>query len=491
MIDQRLHWISASGWGWQVGEQGMLQAIVDVIGLPKGVFVEVGAGNGSKELPLTCQNLLDQGWGGVLVEMNPVKAEQLRRRKGSDTVFIVEAAASPENIDSLVPDDADVVVIDVDSIDILLWENLTKRPAVVIVEHHDLNDPDVPKDKPSSPDKEFLGKPKAHGFIVQANHLALDVPAQKKGYTCVARTRFNSFYVLDGFVPKLMHRCEGVISVISQPRLGFSDMEDCIRKSLAPLGVDVFRYNSVACWEKGLTAVMQEAVNGGFEFVITLDFDSTFTPADVVRLVNIMRDNPDIDAVFPVQANRHTDMPQCFEPGLDYSGFLTNRTFGHFGCTVIRLSSLAKMPKPWFWAIPDPNTGEWESPWSSDNDITFWRNAKELGWRVCQANKVQIGHIELCVKWLTDKGTAWQPAPNYMKFGRPPGVSFNPSLYEKAQRPMLLRVIEKKDTNGPVNADRADEGTGRTGEVGEAGGSAAQSPDSEVVRAGIGAACGA
>jgi hypothetical protein len=51
---------------------------------------------------------------------------------------------------------------------------------------------------------------------------------------------------------------------------------------------------------------------------------------------------------------------------------------------------------------------------------------------------VQAGHMDLCIKWLTPKGIAYQPLKHYWKHGKPKDAVFDPAVYaQQAVRPEL------------------------------------------------------
>src|SRR6185369_4308312 len=91
---------------------------------------------------------------------------------------------------------------------------------------------------------------------------------------------------------------------------------------------------------------------------------------------------------------------------------------GHFGLTMIRASSLDRLEKPWFKAIPDLN-GEWEAG-HIDEDIYFWINAMANHWNVCLANEVRIGHLQRIVAWpKSDFTPMFQYMSQFQERGQP------------------------------------------------------------------------
>ncbi len=211
-------------------------------------------------------------------------------------------------------------------------------------------------------------------------------------------------------VPQDFKKLEGepprVLGIMSCPRLCWSDNIRCALSVLGPLGIPMMITGGVN-WGQGLTRLMQLAVNHGVEFILTLDYDSIFDHQNVARLFQLMVENSDVDAIVPVQVKRehNTSMFTIFADGemkteIKASEFmkpLTRIATGHFGLTMIRTESLSRLSKPWFRAIPDLN-GEWEAG-HIDEDIYFWLNAMSVGWKVCLANEVRIGHLQRIITW--------------------------------------------------------------------------------------------
>jgi hypothetical protein len=64
----------------------------------------------------------------------------------------------------------------------------------------------------------------------------------------------------------------------------------------------------------------------------------------------------------------------------------------HFGLTVIDLSKLANVAKPWFFCKPDEN-GEWDEN-KIDSDVWFWRQWRSAGNTIHMDPETRIGHLE-------------------------------------------------------------------------------------------------
>jgi hypothetical protein len=198
-----------------------------------------------------------------------------------------------------------------------------------------------------------------------------------------------------------------IVAVMSCPRLGWTDNFGCIHEVFMPLGIPVFRHSGVF-WGQGLTELMVNAIDHGAEFIITLDYDTVFAREHVVRLCQLMVENEHVDCVVPLQIRRENNYSMFTMRGTDkkllttckrseFERPLTKIATGHFGLTIIRCSSLARLKKPWFLAIPDLNGG-WKEG-HIDEDIYFWLNTESAGWNVCLANEVRIGHLQNVITW--------------------------------------------------------------------------------------------
>lgn len=217
----RFEWLhaAATNGGWQFGEQGVIEEIFDILGVGESpYFVEFGAGDG-KCLPLTVERLIENGWGGTLIEGSLESCLSLNEKYGKrtpcgDRVSIVNAMVSvsgEESLDSILsrvkaPPSPDLMVIDIDSIDYYVWESLKGySPRVVMIEHCDLEyaGPESRSETPPEPSKCGSTIDGSNGFILQASSLCNDNLAKSKGYTPVFRNRINTIYVLNSEAQKL------------------------------------------------------------------------------------------------------------------------------------------------------------------------------------------------------------------------------------------------------------------------------------------------
>lgn len=205
-----------------------------------------------------------------------------------------------------------------------------------------------------------------------------------------------------------------VICVYSLPRLMPTEVAFNAIAVAAILGINMIPKTG-AYWNEELTRGMEEAIAHGAEFVLTVDYDTPHTPQDVQRLYALMLNYDRADAIAAVQVQRNSDkilmarrnpdgtFPTSI-PGHVFSDELVRVVSAHFGLTLIRVSALKRMPKPWLQAVPD-STGSWGDGYIPA-DMNFWRLFESIGNSLFVAMKVPIAHME----WVR----AW-PSPDFAK----------------------------------------------------------------------------
>lgn len=198
-----------------------------------------------------------------------------------------------------------------------------------------------------------------------------------------------------------------VVAVMSVPRLGFMDNFFSAVELLGKLRIPI-RKTQGAYWGQCLTRSIEEAVAEGAEWVLTLDYDSVYDAEIVKDLLATAIFSPGVDALVPLEMSRMSGVPLMTVPGADghpvssidrqqLDATLLPIMTGHFGCTLLRSSALAKMRQPWFLGVPDARGGWGDG--RTDDDIYFWRRWHEVGNTVYCAPRCVIGHAELFVIW--------------------------------------------------------------------------------------------
>jgi len=183
----------------QFGEDGIIEEICCRLGIKEGWFVEFGAWDG-KHLSNTYNLLANKGWQGVLIECDPEKYKALLQTKKAylDRLHTLCAKVGFEGetrLDSLlaktpIPQEFELLSIDIDSYDWQVWNALEKyKPRIVIIESNSTIPPGI---------IQIHKPPESCG----ASFTALVSLGQSKGYQLVCHTG-NCFFVRDELVPKL------------------------------------------------------------------------------------------------------------------------------------------------------------------------------------------------------------------------------------------------------------------------------------------------
>jgi hypothetical protein len=132
----------------QNGEDGIIHEIFRRIGTTNRVFAEVGVGNGTEN---NTAFLLSQGWTGFWIDGSESLAETLRARPdlSSSCLKWLVSFVTRENIAALfdqlgVPEQFDLLSLDIDQNTYFAWEGLSRfKPRVVVVEYNGAIPPDV------------------------------------------------------------------------------------------------------------------------------------------------------------------------------------------------------------------------------------------------------------------------------------------------------------------------------------------------------------
>lgn len=218
------------------------------------------------------------------------------------------------------------------------------------------------------------------------------------------------------------NKIHGVAAVMSTPRVGFTDNHMSAMRALAPLGIPLGKASGVF-WDACLTRIIEQALENGASMILTIDYDTWFTRNQVVALAQLMRDNPEVDALVPLQIGREKELPMLglrspdgqivteVSSGL-FENPLTRIWSGHFGLTMIRAEVFEKLEKPWFQSVPDAQ-GRWGKG-RQDADIYFWNNFMRVGCKAYSANKISLGHMQLFCTFPGKPEDHFKPIHMYM-----------------------------------------------------------------------------
>jgi hypothetical protein len=174
----------------QHGEDGIVAKIFETIGTRTRLCVEFGAWDGF-HLSNTA-NLWTNGWSGILIEANAERFKTLQKNvegHGCKAIRAVVGISGENSLEAIlkregVSDAVDLLSIDIDGDDYHVFQSLTMRPRVIIVEHN----PTIPAHL------ELVQEPGGH---FGCSSLALVRLAEKKGYRIVALTGTNCIFVTD------------------------------------------------------------------------------------------------------------------------------------------------------------------------------------------------------------------------------------------------------------------------------------------------------
>ncbi len=183
----------------QWGEDGIIEEIFNRIGTDSKICVEFGAWDG-KYLSNTWNLWHEKDWSAILIESNKDRVENLKedtKNFNKVTTYCAFVKAEGENsLDNIlgklnIDKKIDLISIDIDSDEYYILQSLKKYlPRVLIVEYN----PTIP------PEFDIVQEP---GEYFGSSAKAITRLAKEKGYTLVAVTGTNCFYVANEEFPKL------------------------------------------------------------------------------------------------------------------------------------------------------------------------------------------------------------------------------------------------------------------------------------------------
>lgn len=179
----------------QCGEDGVisevLKRLAENIALDKWC-VEFGAWNGVY-LSNTCRLIREAGYSAVLIEGDKQRVNELRENFPQNNVYKVFRFVNfdgPNTLDNLlsetpIPSDFDFMSIDIDGVDYYIFEGLKRfTPKVICIEFN-----------PSIPNAVDFVQPKDFTIKQGSSAKAISRLAEEKGYSLVASTHANLFFV--------------------------------------------------------------------------------------------------------------------------------------------------------------------------------------------------------------------------------------------------------------------------------------------------------
>jgi hypothetical protein len=188
----------------QNGEDGIIAEIFQRIGIKDRNFVEIGLGNG---LESNTAFLLQQGWKGWWFEANEAGCSEARilfsEACASQLLRIVETFVKAETIDPVfrenkIPDEIDLLSIDIDRNTYYAWEALSAfRPRLAVIEYNGLIPPSVDYKVPYCANAQWDGSGQ-----LGAGLKSLELLANQMGYRLVGceLMGINAFFVREDLV---------------------------------------------------------------------------------------------------------------------------------------------------------------------------------------------------------------------------------------------------------------------------------------------------
>lgn len=394
----------------QYGEDGIIEAIFERFGIKNKWCLEVGASDGI--LFSNTRRLVELGWNAILIESEKLAYDRLVENcKDYPNAHPVFAEIGLDcTLESILekfdtPKDIDLMVIDIDGQEYhVVNAMMNYKPRILVVEY-----------KPNA-ETEFIPTLGGEG---QAGQSAISRMGNSKGYRAMVVTDCNLIMMHSALfqivgeaktpaMPSIETETTKTIStkigaIMSCPRLGFTNNLMCHTKVFAPMGID-FNVGYGVFWSQILSRMIEEQIAKGMDLIAILDYDSYYLKEHFLALCQLMLKHPEADVILPVQIKRENDrvlagVDDPVKANCEYEANtdLIEIDTGHFGLTLFRVSSFAKLKKPWFLGVPNKK-GEWGDG-KLDDDIYFWKNLRKSGLKAYLTPQVLIGHMQLMVTW--------------------------------------------------------------------------------------------
>lgn len=177
----------------QGGEDGVIARIFQCIGTRNRYFVEFGAWDG-QHWSNTANLRIHEGWNGLLIDRDGARRNEALVKPHSITCENVNEVFAQYGV----PHDLDLLSMDIDGNEYWVWQALTYRPRVVVIEYNMGFANDVAKTIAYRPDHEWDDSG-YHG----ASLAALRKLGRSKGYSLIYTDSWvpNAFFVADEELP--------------------------------------------------------------------------------------------------------------------------------------------------------------------------------------------------------------------------------------------------------------------------------------------------
>jgi len=190
------------------------------------------------------------------------------------------------------------------------------------------------------------------------------------------------------------HRDVTVAAIMTAPRYESVYARGQIERALHTAGVPLSVSGGVY-YGQCMQIMLEDLLTKDVEYALTVDFDSMFTAEHVRRLINIIVQEDEIDALAAIQPMRGKGRilgTNGRAEDMIWTGSPLKVVAAHFGLTVIDLDKLREVPKPWFHSTPDEN-GEWKEN-KIDDDVSFWKKWERAGNSLYMDPGTRLGHLE-------------------------------------------------------------------------------------------------
>ena len=185
----------------QCGEDLIVKAMCDRVGIESGTVVEFGAGDGV-HLSNAYSLVAEHSWRALFIEPDPKRFRMLRRNlapfRHAVCLQRIVGLEPPSTLDEIltetqIPEEFEFLSIDVDGIDFHVWKSLSEfRPKFVLVEYN-----------PSFPNHIRYVQEADMNVTRGSSPLALVELGKSKGYELVATSPLNCLFVRADIFPRL------------------------------------------------------------------------------------------------------------------------------------------------------------------------------------------------------------------------------------------------------------------------------------------------
>lgn len=131
-----------------IGNDGIIEYILDMLNIRQGFFVEFGAWDGIKGS--NCRRLFENQWGGIFLEKDKVKFSELEiNYRGCSDILCINNSVETKGknlFDNIldrhsIDREIDFCSIDIDGMDLAVFETFVRSPKVICIEGGQMLEP--------------------------------------------------------------------------------------------------------------------------------------------------------------------------------------------------------------------------------------------------------------------------------------------------------------------------------------------------------------